>query len=106
MPFGDKMPDGISGNDQLKIATARAARVSYMTHDGTFELEKDVHMHDRLLASGHMSPFEHSAFAITGHWANFNGWKSYRFGLPNENRKCDLKQLLADYELSLQGTPQ
>jgi thymidylate synthase ThyX len=44
-----------------KIATARAARLSYMTFDGVIDYEKDIALHDSLLASGHMSPFEHCA---------------------------------------------
>ena len=42
-----------------KIATARAARLSYMTFDGEINYEKDVKLHDQLLKSRHASPFEH-----------------------------------------------
>lgn len=45
----------------IKIATARCARLSYMTFDGEIDYEKDIKLHDRLLAGGHMSPFEHCA---------------------------------------------
>jgi len=48
-----------------KIATARAARLSYLTFDGEIDYEKDIALHDTLLASGHMSPFEHCARAMT-----------------------------------------
>lgn len=42
-----------------KIATARAARLSYMTFDGEINYEKDIELHDMLLESKHLSPFEH-----------------------------------------------
>ena len=42
-----------------KIATARAARLSYMTFDGEINYEKDIELHDMLLESKHFSPFEH-----------------------------------------------
>ena len=47
-----------------KIATARAARLSYMTFDGEIDYTKDIALHDQLLASGHYSPFEHCARAM------------------------------------------
>ena len=48
----------------IKIATARCARLSYMTFDGEIDYQKDIELHDRLLASHHMSPFEHCARAM------------------------------------------
>ncbi|MEM9149735.1 MAG: FAD-dependent thymidylate synthase [Cyanobacteria bacterium P01_F01_bin.3] len=58
--------------DALKIAVARCARISYTSHDGDHSVEKDFALHDRLLESRHMSPFEHCAFAVAqrnkGHW--------------------------------------
>lgn len=50
---------------KIKIATARAARLSYMTFDGEIDYKKDIALHDQLLASHHMSPFEHCARAMT-----------------------------------------
>jgi thymidylate synthase ThyX len=49
----------------LKIATARAARLSYMTFDGEIDYNKDIQLHDMLLNSKHMSPFEHCARVMT-----------------------------------------
>ena len=49
----------------IKIATARCARLSYMTFDGEIDYEKDIKLHDTLLASHHMSPFEHCARVMT-----------------------------------------
>lgn len=49
-----------------KIATARCARLSYMTFDGEIDYAKDIALHDMLLESRHMSPFEHCARAMKG----------------------------------------
>jgi len=51
--------------DLIKASVARCARVSYMNHDNTSpDIEKDIELHDKLLAAGHMSPFEHVAWAM------------------------------------------
>ena len=44
---------------ETAIAVARCARLSYMTFDKEIDFLKDVNLHDQLLESGHMSPFEH-----------------------------------------------
>jgi len=49
----------------IKIATARCARLSYMTFDQEIDYNKDLELYDRLLSSKHMSPFEHCARAMT-----------------------------------------
>lgn len=48
---------------QLKIATARCARISYLNYDGIFKITDDFRIHDDLARSGHWSPFEHCAMA-------------------------------------------
>ena len=48
-------------NYSIKIATARCARLSYMTFDNEINYEKDIKLHDQLLESKHFSPFEHCA---------------------------------------------
>jgi len=49
-----------------KAVTARAARVSYMTHDKKIiDVNKDMSMSDGLASNGHMSPFEHAATPFT-----------------------------------------
>ena len=55
------LQDELFEKDKLKIATARAARLSYSTHDGEINYEKDIKLHDQLLDSKHFSPFEHCA---------------------------------------------
>lgn len=79
VPFGDKC-EGMTDQERLKVATARAARLSYETFAGQIDHERDFELHDGLAASGHWSPFEHSAVALKGEVVigNFRGWKQYR----------------------------
>jgi len=69
------------------VAAARCARVSYLTHEGKRDTAKDVELADRLLRSGHMSPFEHPAQSlyVPARWGNFIGWKQYRKLIPYEH---------------------
>ena len=83
IPFGDKidyalhkwnfLPNIIElwGKDMseygIKIATARCARLSYMTFDNEIDYQKDITLHDILLKSKHASPFEHCARAMSDH---------------------------------------
>lgn len=65
--------------DAFMVSAARCARVSYNKHDGTpADPEEDRQLAMKLLASGHLSPFEHCAVAGEGRFANFVGWQSYR----------------------------
>ena len=78
IPFGDKIVEddllpilykvnaapGEMTFQKVKIATARCARLSYMTFDGEIDYEKDIKLYDTLLKSHHMSPFEHCARAM------------------------------------------
>lgn len=57
-------PEGYSQEQWVKIATARCARLSYLTFDGEHSPAKDIELHDRLKVSGHFSPFEHCAQAV------------------------------------------
>lgn len=93
----------------IKIATARSARISYNNFEGTDNYEADFKLHDRLLESGHLSPFEHCAKAMSEYenyhyttgrptkngisgiseqgWSgNFRGFIQYRKMFQNENR--------------------
>lgn len=71
----------------VKLSTARCARVSYLTHDGqTPSIEKDIELHDRLVAARpiHASPAEHPALCATRsdaevRFKNFRGWIQYRY---------------------------
>lgn len=47
---------------KIKIATARCARLSYMTFNGEIDYDKDIKLHDQLIGPPfHASPFEHCA---------------------------------------------
>jgi thymidylate synthase ThyX len=79
-------------DEQLcKLSVARCARVSYLTHDGKRDRERDIELYERLLgggANGHWSPFEHVATpALTADQrsANFAGWEQYRKRFPEEH---------------------
>ncbi len=63
-----------------RISVARCARVSYLTHDGKREIEKDIELYERLRADRHLSPFEHVATPATDaeFHANFRGWLQMR----------------------------
>lgn len=78
IPFGDNLPneqidrfifnhpetDTERNQIRIKVATARCARISYtvLGEEGRENaIQKDIQLHDRLLESGHMSPFEHCA---------------------------------------------
>lgn len=115
IPFGDRMDDKElsaildpsktnlhSERDliglKIKVATARCARVSYMNFDGEINYQKDIKMHDDLSSSGHWSPFEHCAVALTsfdkGHIGNLAGFRQYRKFFQDENQtdsRVDLK---------------
>jgi thymidylate synthase ThyX len=83
---------GLALEDAIKVCVGRCARVSYMTHSGQRDPSADIALHDRLLTSGHLSPFEHAARPLTnealengsGWSANFRGWRSYRKEVPGE----------------------
>lgn len=72
----------------IKIATARCARLSYMTFDGEINYEKDIQLHDDLLQDRHFSPFEHCARVMTQlEYRNFAKTTPY----PDENGNTELE---------------
>ena len=100
IPFGDnimmsildqqdiaiKFPSIDSVEDlKIRIATARCARLSYMTFDGEIDYAKDLKLHDQLLESKHFSPFEHCARVMSNEEYN-----SFIKGKSNENWDVDL----------------
>ena len=92
-------------DDVIKIATARCARLSYMTFDNEIDYEKDIKLHDKLIENGHLSPLEHICQCLTeeeyqastktigfyngrsvieeGWCSNLKGFKSYRYIIEN-----------------------
>jgi thymidylate synthase ThyX len=72
--------------EQLKkVSAARCARVSYLTHDGKRDIEKDVELCERLWSDRHLSPFEHVATPSmdSDFHANFRGWIQMRREIEN-----------------------
>lgn len=74
----------------LKLSVARAARVSYLTHDtGKRDPEADVALHNMLLENRHLSPFEHCAQVVEPSdyiASNFDSpWLQYRKMIPGES---------------------
>jgi len=82
IPFGDRFDEGrlhdalstlqqmdypVASVEELKriAAVARCARVSYWNFDGQDDYMRDANLFRTLLDSGHMSPFEHVAHAMT-----------------------------------------
>lgn len=70
--------------DRIKVSTARCARVSYLTHDGVRDIDKDLELFDRLVSAEppHWSPLEHVARPIAAPddiaKGNFKGWEQLR----------------------------
>jgi thymidylate synthase ThyX len=72
-----------------QVSVARCARVSYLTHEGVRDVDKDLELFSKLRKSGHWSPFEHVASpAHDADWrfGNFHGWVQYRKMFSGENR--------------------
>jgi len=71
-----------------KASVARCARVSYLTHEGTRDIQKDLDLHDRLKIERHLSPFEHVATPApdADFHANFRGWIQMRASIENGAR--------------------
>lgn len=71
-----------------KISVAHCARVSYLTHDGQRDYEKDAKLADMLEQNGHWSPFEHVAAVGTNNENSGNFYPSryvqYRKCFSNE----------------------
>lgn len=66
------------------VSVARCARVSYSMRDGQEStIEEDTNLYNHLSTCGHLSPFEHVAYASEGRYANFDGWQSLRNIMEN-----------------------
>ena len=69
-----------------QVSSARCARVSYLTHDGVRDIEKDLTLFERLSSARpmHASPMEHVATPVVSEVSvlgNFTGWKQFRHEL-------------------------
>lgn len=82
----------LTATELAKISVARCAAVSYERQNVEKSIDEYVKRHDALLASGHMSPFEHQARVlvddvarVSEFYGNFRApWLQYRKTLPNE----------------------
>lgn len=76
-----------------KISVGRCARLSYLTHDGKRDVEKDIDLCNKLAYPSdvnvmHASPFEHVACGAASKKERsgcFHGWKQYRKEFSHEN---------------------
>ncbi len=73
-----------------KVSVARAARVSYLCHNGTRSIDKDIELYNRLVCGsdfGHWSSFEHAATPTKEdcYMGNLHSWKSFRKEFSNES---------------------
>lgn len=61
--------------DFKKISAARCARVSYLTHDGKRDFDKDIELYERLTSASpaHASPLEHVATPVPSNTIYFTG---------------------------------
>jgi thymidylate synthase ThyX len=91
LPFMQEDEGRFDSALRCKLSVARCARVSYLTHDGKRDREKDLELYERLLeggSNGHWSPFEHVATPAEGEFStsgNLRGWKQYRKLFVEEN---------------------
>lgn len=74
---------------QLKLSTARCARVSFAPFDGNPQVEKEIERHDKLVGSRpvHASPTEHQCRPMEGmekQYGNLKGWRQYRYQVDAE----------------------
>lgn len=78
---------------RIKISVARAARLSYSTHDGEINYEKDIALHDQLLKHKHLSCFEHSAKVMTtAEYSQFDKAHPRIIGGKQSNYFVDIEQ--------------
>ena len=94
----------LSPETRKKISAARCARVSYLTHDGERNIDKDLELYERLVTAQppHSSPLEHVATPsdrniafIQNHkegtvrevpiLGNLTGWKQLRHEVAGED---------------------
>ena len=53
----DLIKEGFTAKQLELICIGRCCRISYLTHDGKRDPNKDIQLAERILKSGHMSPF-------------------------------------------------
>lgn len=97
LPFVD-ITEMYAGDDDQQLclfSAARCARVSLVRQDERKSAKDEIAMAEKLMNSGHYSPFEHAAQALVAPWreANLRGWRSFRSKIPNEDNFAKLVSL-------------
>ncbi len=71
----------------IQLSVARCARVSYLTHDGKRNIEKDIQLAKDLIKDRHLSPTEHQGRAESSQIqsGNFIGFTQYRKTIVGES---------------------
>lgn len=117
-PWMDRMPEDMPMEDRLKVLTARYARLSYLTFDNEFSIDKDMELYHKLMVADplHASPSEHVARAEESFWtvigsktvrtqfsiegndqAQYRGFTPYRKLVPRETtHELDYAAVLAN----------
>lgn len=93
LPFVQPEEKATISSDSIEqwklISSGRTARVSYETHDGKRDINKDVSLAEGLIEDGHMSPFEHIATPVPldekRDLGNFRGFLQMRKEIPFES---------------------
>ena len=103
LPYIQEEERDFTTKQKIQLSTARCARVSYLTHDGVRDVEKDFELYERLVTASppHASPLEHVATPYSANKAiivntengdtrevpilgNFVGWRQHRHEVSNE----------------------
>lgn len=91
LPYLRPEDDELRPSHRIKVSVARCARVSYETHDGIQDPEKDIDLYNKLISAEppHWSPLEHVGFVgrntlrSRSMWGNFQGWEQLRHIVGN-----------------------
>jgi len=72
--------EDLSFNDRITASVASCARTSYLNHEKTVDIEKDILLYNRLIADRHLTPFEHQLQAQNSSemFAQYRGFRSLR----------------------------
>ena len=95
-PFIQEDEASLDLETRKKVSAARCARVSYLTHDGVRDVEKDLELYERLVTAEppHASPLEHVARPDPRNIAFIqNTEEGYAFGVPILGNFLGWKQL-------------
>lgn len=91
IPYAEYFPD--KTEHLVTRAIAACARVSVARNDGKKTThEEDLAFTKRLLSAGHMTPFEHVAYATShkGRYANLSDWMSVRWVAEHQPEAKDV----------------